>query len=159
MAKIPKFKTLEEAAQFWETHDFEDYVADTEPVAVQVKTRRRKKLLTVPLRWKVYQQLGVRPVINAVGTLTTLGGTLMPPEVKQAMEEASRFFVPIHQLQAAVGRRLADLTGAEAAFVTAGASAALCLATCAVTAGSDPHKMDQLPDMTGLKNEIIIQKA
>jgi L-seryl-tRNA(Ser) seleniumtransferase len=66
----------------------------------------------------VYERLGVRPVINAVGTLTTLGGTLMPPEVKQAMEAASRHFVLIHELQAAAGRRLAELTGAEAAFVT-----------------------------------------
>lgn len=112
-----------------------------------------------PQRWNVYDRLGVRPVVNAVGTLTTLGGTLMPPEVKQAMEEASRHFVRIHELQAAVGRRLAELSGAEAAFVTAGASAALCLGTCAVTAGSDPKKMDQLPDLAGMKNEIIIQKA
>jgi D-glucosaminate-6-phosphate ammonia-lyase len=110
-------------------------------------------------RWNVYQRLGVQPVINAVGTLTTLGGTLMPPEVIQAMEEASRYFVPIHPLQAAVGRRLTEWTGAEAAFVTAGASAALCLATCAVTAGSDPKKMNQLPDLTGMRNEILIQKA
>ena len=58
-----------------------------------------------------------------------------------------------------MGRRLAELTGAEAAFVTAGASAALCLATCAVTAGSDPKKMDQLPDLNGMKSEIIIQRA
>src|SRR6185503_19257044 len=68
-------------------------------------------------------------------------------------------FVPIHELQAAVGRRLAELIGAEAAFVTAGASAALCLATCAVTAGSDPKKMHQLPDLAGMKSEIIIQRA
>jgi L-seryl-tRNA(Ser) seleniumtransferase len=110
-------------------------------------------------RGNVYARLGVRPVINAVGTVTTLGGTLMPREVQQAMEEAARQFVPIHELQAAVGRRLAELTGAEAAFVTAGASAALCLATCAVTAGSDPKRMDRLPDLTGMKNEIIIQNA
>src|SRR5438309_8255855 len=107
----------------------------------------------------VYQRLGVRTVINAVGTVTVLGGSLMPDEVKQAMEQASRSYVPIHELQAAVGRRLAELTGAEAAFVTAGASAALFLATCAVTAGSDPKKMDQLPDLTGMKNEVVIQRA
>src|SRR5262245_48726471 len=107
----------------------------------------------------VYERLGVRTVINAVGTLTVLGGSLMPDEVKQAMEQASRSFVPIHELQAAVGRRLAELTGVEAAIVTAGASAALCLATCAVTAGSDAKKIDQLPDLTGMKSEIIIQKA
>lgn len=107
----------------------------------------------------VYAKLGVRTFINAVGTLTTLSGTLMPPEVVRAMEEASRNFVAIHELQAKAGARLAELTGAPAAFVTAGASAALCLASCAVTAGSDRAKMVQLPDMTGMKNEFIIQKA
>src|SRR5262249_36167662 len=112
-----------------------------------------------PARDNVYQRLRVRTVINGVGTVTVLGGRLMPDEVKQAMEEASKSFVPIHELQAAVGKRLAELTGAEAAFVTAGASAALCLATCAVTAGSDPKKMDQLPDLTGMTSEIIIQRA
>jgi D-glucosaminate-6-phosphate ammonia-lyase len=107
----------------------------------------------------LYARLGVKTFINAYGTLTTLGGTLMWPEVSKAMEEASKQFVQIHDLQAQVGRRLAELTGAEAAFVTAGASAALCLATCAVTAGDDPIKIDQLPDLTGMKSEIIIQKA
>src|SRR5262245_43176721 len=107
----------------------------------------------------IYQRLGVRTVINAVGTVTVLGGSLMPPEVIQSMEEASRSFVPIDELQAAVGRRLAELTGAAAAIVTAGASAALCLATCAGAAGRDPTRTDQWPEVTGMKNEIIIQKA
>jgi L-seryl-tRNA(Ser) seleniumtransferase len=83
----------------------------------------------------------------------------MLPEVKRAMDEASRSFVRIHELQEKAGRRLAELTGAEAAFVTAGASAALCLATCAVTAGKDRAKINQLPDLTGMKSEIIIQKV
>jgi L-seryl-tRNA(Ser) seleniumtransferase len=112
-----------------------------------------------PLESALYARLGVKTFINAYGTLTTLSGSLMPPEVSKAMEEASKQFVQIHDLQAQVGRRLAALTGAEAAFVTAGASAALCLATCAVTAGADPKKIDQLPDLTGMKSEIIIQKA
>jgi len=106
----------------------------------------------------VYEALGLRTYINAYGTLTTLGGTLMLPEVKAAMESASQSFVKIHELQAAVGERLAELTGAEAAFVTAGASASLCLATCAVTAGDDPEKMGRLPHLEGMKSEIIIQK-
>ena len=112
-----------------------------------------------PASANVYARLGVRPFINAVGTLTTLSGTLMSPQVVQAMEEASRHFVRIHELQEKVGRRLAELTGAEAAFVTAGASSALCLASCAVTAGKDPARMNQLPDLTGMKSELIIQKA
>jgi uncharacterized pyridoxal phosphate-dependent enzyme len=107
----------------------------------------------------IYSRLGVRTFINAYGTLTTLSGTLMPPEVRRAMDEASRHYVEIHELQKRVGARLAELTGAEAAFVTAGASAALCLATCAVTVGADPARIDRLPDLTGSKNEIVIQKA
>jgi D-glucosaminate-6-phosphate ammonia-lyase len=107
----------------------------------------------------IYSRLGVRPVINAYGTLTTLSGTLLHPEVKRAMDEASQDFVPIHDLQKKVGERLVELTGAEAGFVTAGASAALCLATCAVTAGSDTAKIDRLPDLTGMKSEIVIQKV
>jgi L-seryl-tRNA(Ser) seleniumtransferase len=110
-------------------------------------------------RDSIYAKLGVRTYINAYGTLTTLGGTLMLPEVRRAMDEAAQHFVPIHDLQAKVGKRLAELTGAEAAFVTAGASAALCLATCAVTAGGDPEKIDRLPHLEGMKSEIVIQKA
>jgi L-seryl-tRNA(Ser) seleniumtransferase len=72
-----------------------------------------------PARSSIYQKLGVRTYINAYGTLTTLGGTLMLPEVKRAMEEASQHFVQIHDLQAKVGQRLAELTGAEAAFESA----------------------------------------
>ncbi|MCI0621418.1 MAG: aminotransferase class V-fold PLP-dependent enzyme [Acidobacteria bacterium] len=115
--------------------------------------------LVLPHSAGIYQRLGIRTPINAVGTLTTLSGTLMPIEVIRAMEEASKNFVPIHELQEKVGQRLAALTGAGGAFVTAGASAALCLATCAVTAGDDLKKMLQLPDLTGMKTEIIIQKT
>ncbi|MBA2604952.1 MAG: aminotransferase class V-fold PLP-dependent enzyme [Acidobacteria bacterium] len=111
------------------------------------------------LHTPLYERLGVKTFINAYGTLTTLSGSLMPPEVKQAMEEASQQFVQVHDLQARVGARLAELTGAEAAFVTAGAAAGMCLSACAVTAGDDPKKMEQLPDLTGMKNEFIIQKA
>jgi L-seryl-tRNA(Ser) seleniumtransferase len=74
------------------------------------------------------------------------------------MEEAAQDFVAIHDVQKKVGERLSELTGAEAGFVTAGASAALCLATCAVTAGADTAKINQLPDLTGMKSEIVIQK-
>ncbi|MBM3734278.1 MAG: aminotransferase class V-fold PLP-dependent enzyme [Acidobacteria bacterium] len=106
----------------------------------------------------IYEKLGVRTFINAVGTITTLSGTLMDPRVLRAMEEASRNFVAIHELQDKVGARIAALTGAEAAFVTNGASCALCLSTCAVTAGDDRTRMSRLPDLTGMKSEIVIQK-
>lgn len=106
----------------------------------------------------IYQKLGVRTFINAVGTITTLSGTLMDERVRLAMDEASHNFVPVHELQEKAGKRIAELTGAEAAFVTSGASCALCLSTCAVTAGDDKEKMGRLPDLTGMKSEIVIQK-
>jgi len=107
----------------------------------------------------IYEKLGVRTFINAVGTITTLSGTLMAPEVSRAMAEASSNFVPIHELQQKVGARIAELAGAEAAFVTCGASAGLCLASCAVTAGDDRARMSRLPDLTGMKSEMVIQKS
>jgi L-seryl-tRNA(Ser) seleniumtransferase len=107
----------------------------------------------------IYQRLGVRTFINAVGTITTLSGTLMPAEVQKAMEDASRNFVPIFELQEKAGARIAELTGAESAFVTSGASCALCLASCAVTAGDDRAKMSRLPDLTGMKSRMVIQKG
>ena len=107
----------------------------------------------------VYKKLGVQTFINAYGTLTTLGGTLMEPEVKRAMDDAAQHFVAIHDLQKRVGARLAELTGAEAGFVTAGASCSICLATCAVTVGGNVAKIKRLPDLTGSKTEIVMQKA
>jgi L-seryl-tRNA(Ser) seleniumtransferase len=112
-----------------------------------------------PSGTSIYARLGVRTFINAYGTLTTLSGTLILPEVKRAMEDASQDFVPIHDLQKKVGERFVELTGAGGGFVTAGASAALCLATCAVTAGADPQKINRLPDLTGMKHEMVIQKV
>ena len=70
----------------------------------------------------VYEHLGIEPLINAFGTMTHIGGSLMAPEVTAAMAEASRSFVPLRQLQERVGERLAELTGAEAAFISAGAA-------------------------------------
>lgn len=107
----------------------------------------------------IYQKLGLRTFINAYGTLTTLGGTLMEPEVKRAMDDAAQHFVAIHDLQKKVGARLAELTGAEAGFVTAGASCSICLATCAVTVGGDVAKIKRLPNLSGSRNEIVMQKA
>lgn len=115
--------------------------------------------IAAPAAASVYQSLGVQTFINAYGTLTTLGGTLMEPEVRRAMDDAAQHFVAIHDLQKRVGRRLAELTGAESGFITAGASCSICLATCAVTVGGDLAKIRRLPDLTGSKNEIVMQRA
>lgn len=103
-----------------------------------------------------YESLGVRPLINPVGVMTIIGGSLMLPEVKLAMEEASRHFVHLDELAEGVGKRLAELTGAEWGIVTSGCAAAMTHATSACIAGADPEKLQRLPDLTGMKNEVIV---
>ena len=112
-----------------------------------------------PAMRDVYKELGVRPLINAAGTYTALGGSLMAPEVVAAMQAAARQFVNILELHQAVGKKIAGLIGCEAALVTSGAASALTMGTAACVAGKDPEKIRRLPDTTGMKNEVIIQKA
>ncbi len=104
----------------------------------------------------VYRRLGVRTLINCRGTWTYLSGSLELPEVRAAQLEAAKHFVDIMELQHAVGRRLAELTGAESGMVTSGAAGAMASATAACLAGSDPAKIWQLPDTTGLKHEVVM---
>ncbi len=104
----------------------------------------------------IYDMLGVRPFINAAGTYTRLGGSRMPPVVVEAMVEASRHFVEIDELQARAGARLAELTRNEAAYVTCGAAAGLLVATAACLAGNDPARARQLPDLTGMRSDIVM---
>src|SRR5438034_7063440 len=107
-------------------------------------------------RDNVYSRLGVKTVINCRGTWTYLSGSLEFPEVRAAQTEASRYFVNMVELQHAVGRRLAELTGAESGMITSGAAGAMAASTAACMAGSDPQKIWQLPDTTGLKHEVIM---
>lgn len=107
----------------------------------------------------IYEHLGVQPVINAAGTLTRLGGRRMAPDVLAAMAEASASFVHIDELQEAAGKVIARVTGAEAGYVTNGAAAGLTLATAACVVGMDVAAMDRLPDTTGMRNEIVVQRG
>jgi L-seryl-tRNA(Ser) seleniumtransferase len=107
----------------------------------------------------VYDELGVRTVINASGTLTRLGGSRMAPEVLAAMAEAAASYVHIDELQAKAGTVIAEITGAESGYVTTGAAAALTLGVAACVAGLDVGKMDRLPDTTGMKNEVVVQRG
>ncbi len=107
----------------------------------------------------VYEALGVRHVINATGTVTNLGGSVMPPEVVAAWVEASRHFVNLLELQDRVGERIAKLIGVESALVTTGAAGALLLGTAAAVTGGDRKFIRRLPDTTGMKNEVILQRA
>lgn len=108
----------------------------------------------------VYERLGVRQVINADATLTRLGGSLMAPEVSEAMREAAGSFIDMHELQQAVGRRIAELTNNEAAYVSAGAAAGLVLATLAAMNGGDLLEIARQIEGGGTpKDEVIIQRA
>lgn len=104
----------------------------------------------------VYTRLGIKPIINGRGTWTYLSATLELPEVKAAQEAASQHYVNIFELQVAVGRRLAALTGAESGMITSGAAGAMASATAGCIAGTDPDKIWQLPDTTGLKHEVVM---
>jgi L-seryl-tRNA(Ser) seleniumtransferase len=106
-----------------------------------------------------FKELGIRPFINAAGTYTTLTASLMPQEVVQAWEYASRQYVHLEALQDAVSQRVASLARAEAAMVTAGAASALTLGTAACMTGKDRDMVRRLPDTSGMKTEVIIQKS
>ncbi|HTM36620.1 MAG TPA: hypothetical protein VL156_07725 [Terriglobales bacterium] len=107
-------------------------------------------------RQNVYTRLGVKTVINCRGTWTYLSGSLEFPEVREAQLEAAQHFVNVLDLQRAVGRRLAELTGAESGIVTSGAAGALAAAAAGCMAGADDRNIWQLPDTTGLKHEVIM---
>jgi L-seryl-tRNA(Ser) seleniumtransferase len=106
-----------------------------------------------------FGELGVRTFLNAAGTYTSLTASLMPPEVMEAINYASRYFVSLNELHDAVGERLATLLDCESAMVTAGAASALTLGTAACLTGTDPDRIRSLPDTTGMMTEVIIQKT
>ncbi len=105
------------------------------------------------------KELGVQPIINAAGMETSLTGTLMLPEALQAIEAMSHQYVRLNELHDAVGKRIAALLGCEAAMVTSGAAAALTVGTAACLTGTNPDFIRRLPDLTGMKSEVIIQKS
>ncbi len=103
--------------------------------------------VSVPVGPNLYEQIGVRPLVNAKGTYTIISGSLSLPEVKQAMEEASHHYVQMDELMAAVGARLAQITGAQWGIVTAGCAAAIAGATAASICRNRSRKIteDALP--------------
>ena len=106
-----------------------------------------------------YQSLGIRPVINAYATVTKYGGSLMPPEVIAAMNEAAGSFVDLAQLQRRVGERIAELTRNEAAYVTSGAAAGVMLSAAACVLRSHPEALKLFPDIANFKNEAIVHRS
>lgn len=112
---------------------------------------------TVPRDY--FYELGVRTFINAAGTLTSLTGSLMPDEVIAAIDYARGRYVGLDEIQDRVGERLAELIGCESATVTSGAFSAMTLGVAGVMAGMDQEKVAQLPDTTGMKDEVIKLKS
>jgi uncharacterized pyridoxal phosphate-dependent enzyme len=106
-----------------------------------------------------FRDLGVRPFINAAGTYTAMTASLMPEEVIEAITYASKQYVMLDDLHDKVGQRIATLVKSEAAMVTSGAASALTLGTAGVLTGMDRQKMVDLPDLTNMKSEVIMQKS
>ena len=105
-----------------------------------------------------YKELNITPFINAAGAYSVFGGARMREETINAMRYAATRKVKINTLHDAVGEKIAKLTGAQAAMVTSGATASIVLGTAACMTGADEKKMQQLPNTTNIKDEIIIQK-
>ncbi len=105
----------------------------------------------------VYQKLGVKTKINAVGNGTAIGGSIMAPEVIAAMQEAGQNFIDLNELLAKAGQYIADVVGVEACYITSGAAGGVLISTAACMTGKDWAKVHQLPDTKGMKNEVIMQ--
>src|SRR5438309_5272047 len=109
---------------------------------------------------EIYQSIGVEPVINCRGTFTIIGASVEVPEVRAAMEYAAQYYVQLDELAECVGRRLAELTGAEGGMVSAGCAAGLKHVTAACVAGGNPEKLIRIPDLTGFdRTEVVIPRS
>jgi len=106
-----------------------------------------------------FPEIGVKPFINAAAAYSAFGGRNMWPAVVSAMEYARTRNVIIDELQEAVGKRLASIIGCEAAMVTSGATSSMTLATAACITGTDEALIRRVPDLRGIKNQVIIQKS
>src|SRR5437899_11269442 len=106
-----------------------------------------------------FRELGVRPFINAAGTYTAMTASLMPPEVMDAINYASKHDVMLDELHDKVAERIATRLRCEAAMVTSGAASALTLGTAAVLTGTDRQKIVDLPNLTTMKSDVIVQKS
>jgi len=106
----------------------------------------------------IYSELGIHRVINAAFAFTRLGGSTLPKEVQDAMNEANKSFVNMWDLNVKCSEIISKETGAEAAWITSGGFNGLVLSAAAFIAGKDPEKMRMLPHTHGMKNEFIIQR-
>lgn len=132
--------------------------AAPKPIAVT----RADKLTGFGSTGNVYEELGVTTIINGQGTMTMLGGSLPRPEVEQVMALGGRHFVSIPELEVAAGKRIAEilkLPEGYSALVTAGAAAAMQSGLAGILTGDNAKFIGQIPDLTGMKSEVLIQKT
>ena len=116
-------------------------------------------MTTSPKTPPTFERLGLKAVINARSWSSSVGGSIMAPEVLQAMVESASCFVSIQELNQKAGEIIARHTGAEAGLVTASAAAGMLLQAAASMTGTDPAKIAQLPDTTGMKDEVVIHRS
>ena len=129
------------------------------PATLGSAATARASTATRRVKLPTYEELGVRPFINCVGTVSVYSGFAIPQEVREMMDYAAQYCVPIVELQEAVGGRIAEIMGAESAMVTTGASGAMHAGTAACVAGDDPKLIERLPDTSGMKNEVLVLKT
>lgn len=125
------------------------------------RAARAAAAATLPVRGTgpdIYSLFGVKPFINCTSTYTINGGSAMLPEVIQAMNSAAFYPVNFDELMEHAGKRIADLLQVESAMVSSGTAGAMTCATLACVAGGDPEKMQQLPDTTGIKGEVVVPR-
>ena len=108
---------------------------------------------------EVYRKLGVKPVINAQSWVTVLGGSIMRKEVLEAMNDASKVFIDMIELNKSAGKFIAKICNSEAGLVTNGCASAQVLMSAACMTGEDDDKVEKLPNTKGMKNEVIIFKG
>ncbi|MGH9405675.1 MAG: aminotransferase class V-fold PLP-dependent enzyme [Terriglobia bacterium] len=138
-------------------------VASSAPESVRVFAFGESgKLSGLGASGDVYRELGVTPVIDGQGTMTYLGGSLIPPEVEQVMADAARHYVNIADLEAAAGKRIAQMLKLPSGYtglVTSGAAGAMTCGYAGILTGRNEEFIKRVPDLTGMKSEVIIQKS
>lgn len=112
----------------------------------------------LPTWGEIYKEIGGKPIINAMGPVTLLGGSSPGKRVREAMEKANEAYIPMEELQEKAGGLIARMLGVPAAYATSGAASAIVLSAAACMAGDDDDKIQQLPDSTGMRNEFVMQK-
>ena len=130
---------------------------DGAPLGIIAEDGTLHGMATLATSTSIYEELGVKPVINARGNNTVLGGSTPSPRVHQAMADADRYYVEMKDLVQRAGERIAELLECEAAYVTPGAAAAMAVGTAACITGNDVDKMARLPHTSGMKNTVLIQ--